>query len=254
MWGHLGLYGDAVRERKANLAKPGVSEAQSLEWRIDIAGARFIYGQHLRGWWSLWRVEKSITAALSLTPETKKGLQTKALETRLMMYMRMAQILHLVRCEWLLTPLEKKIGKRYEDARRHLEEEGEWGRLEALQINAERIGIARQEGLPFPSREGYRALGMISMEVIAVRDRIRSSHGRLTRKEEWVANCCLRRAVQYGWHHEAWKFHWILLWRGHRAKKRHLMGWWNEFWEVQYAPLARILHLAVNLVPLRKEV
>jgi hypothetical protein len=84
------------------------------------------------------------------------------------------------------------------------------------------------------------------MDVITKRDWMRS--GEMTPLKERIALCCIRKAEQYGWEHEAWKFHWILLWRGDRRNRRlHLIGWWKHFKKTQYPPLGRLFQVIVNL-------
>jgi hypothetical protein len=62
---------------------------------------------------------------------------------------------------------------RYVKTKDYLERCGAHGRLQALEHHAERLGIAKVEGLALRIDPGYRNLGLASMHVIAQRDRPR---------------------------------------------------------------------------------
>jgi hypothetical protein len=243
VYAHMGLYRNSVEEITSTLrAATGGTEDQ-LRLQIDLAGAQFMYGQHVKGWYTLRRVERSLQSA----HPGLEDLQALAFETKLMMYMRVEQAARQFRQAWLTRLVKKRAKSLYDTARPILETMGAWGRLQALQQNAERIGVARTDGLSLPYRQGYRSLGLVSMDVIAIRDWVRTKPWKLTPEKERAARDCIAKAEKYGWHHEAWKFHWILLCRGRGDKIRHVRGWWEHFWRTQYSPLARLFHLIVNL-------
>jgi len=169
------------------------------------------------------------------------------------MLMRAAQVARIFRFKPLLRYIQGKAKPLYADARTILQNFGAWGRLEALQQNAERIGVATVDGLPMPARRGYRSLGLLSMDTIMKRDWIRSGRWRLTPKKQQEATECIARAEKYGWHHEAWKLNWIMLWRGSGEKRAYFHGWRKHFRETQYPLTSMFLQLIMNLIPSGQE-
>jgi hypothetical protein len=244
VYAHSGRYGDAVCELERESQSPKSSVEQGFRRRIHLAGAKFIYGQHLRGWRMLNEVSKELSA-----DSASEDLRTLVIEVRMMMYMRGAQIARALRLDRLLVHIQKVADSLYSEALTTLQQLGEWGRLEALQQNAERIGVARSDALPLPTRSGYNSLGLISMHAIVERDWIRSGSWRLTSEQERRALRNQEQATRYGWHHEAWKLSWILLFRGHSKKWLHLRIWNQHFWATQYPPFSRLFQLFINLVP-----
>lgn len=87
--GHLGRYRDEIREFRAIVAMPQLTEEERLRAQIDIASTRFIYGQHLRAWWLFRQLRKKLPVG---QPYTKR-FQTLISERKLMMNMRPCQIL-----------------------------------------------------------------------------------------------------------------------------------------------------------------
>jgi hypothetical protein len=242
---HCGLYRDAVRELESEVARSQSSPDERLRRMIDLCCARVIYGQHLKAWTMLNRIDKELLDQASATDD----LRAAATEARMIMYMRAAQIARALRLTPILRYIQGKAGPLYRQARKILQESGAWGRLEALQQNAERIGIATADGLALPARRGYRSLGLVSMDVIMKRDWIRSGHWRLNPEKERLALEIIAKAEHYGWHHEAWKLNWILLFRGTGNKMQYLRSWRKHFGATQYPLFARLLQLFLNLVP-----
>jgi hypothetical protein len=250
LFAHSGKYRDAIRELESESQVANCSKEERFRQRIRLAGARFIYGQHLRAWKMLNRLDREIMGDTSLGSDDTRAL---AIETRLMMYMRAAQVARVFRIEPILRYVQRKAAPLYEAARKILQYHGEWGRLEALQHNAERIGIATPDDLPLPSRRGYRSLGLVSMHVIATRDWLRSGRWRLNDRKQKEGRNCIAKAEQYGWHHEAWKFNWIMLWRGAGNKQQYFQGWWRHFYKTQYPITGRMFQLVINLIPVGQE-
>jgi hypothetical protein len=243
--GHCGLYRDAVRALESELAIPHRSLDERLHRTIDLCCARFIYGQHLKAWTMLNLVDRELYDHASATDD----LRAAATEARMIMYMRAAQVSRALRLKPILRYIQRKADPLYQRARATLQKSGAWGRLEALQQNAERIGVATADGLPLPARRGYRSLGLVSMDVIMKRDWIRSGCWRLTPEKECMAQEIIAKAEKYGWHHEAWKLNWILLFRGTGDKKQYFLSWRKHFRATQYPRFARILQFLLNLVP-----
>jgi len=242
---HAGAYYTGARILERIVRIPGLDRRERLTTEISKAEAWFMYGRHWWAWRMLGRIERQLTDRPS-----DDELKVLAAELRLMMYMRAAQFAQRFR----LVGFQKRIRKAslsfYKLARNALENGGAWRRLASVQQNAERIGISDTAGLPLPAATGYASLGLISMDVIAKRDWIRS--GEMTKAKHYVALCCINKAAQYGWQAEAWKLHWILLWsrsKGvrHAKRRNHLVGWLKHFLKTQYPLLGRILQLIHNL-------
>lgn len=242
MYAHIGRYRDAITELEAIQTAPDLSDGGRVQTQINVAAERFIYGQHWRAWRHLRRIERTLQ---SNQPYTKEA-EMLIFETKLMMYMRLCQVLKRFSLGAFLKRVQRKAMETYQKALPILERRGEWGRLEALHHNAERIGIAAPNRLPLPTREGYRSLGMVSMHVIAHRDHLRATRGRLTEEDERLASDCLCKAERYGWNHEAWKFSWILFRRGSRNRRQYLTAFWKYFWKTQYPWTSRVLQLLLN--------
>jgi hypothetical protein len=184
---------------------------------------------------------------------SSEDLRTLAIEARMIMYMRGAQVARALRLSRLLRYIQGKAGPLYSAALESLQKLGAWGRLEALQQNAERIGIAKSEALPLPTRRGYRSLGLASMHAITQRDWIRTGRWRLSPAKERDAIECAAKAAAYGWQHEAWKLNWILLFRGSGRKWHYFRPWLKHFRATQYPLLARVFQLFINIVPTGEE-
>ncbi len=249
VYAQTGRYKDAVLALERSLLEADADVRERLHLQIQLASSRFIYGQHIRSWRMLNRIDREI-ANLSGPSE---DLRIYSIETRMMMLMRAAQIARGFRLRSLLARMRKRTAPLYLEARQVLQNKGAWGRLEALQQNAERIGVATSDGLPLPTRRGYRSLGLVSMHVITQRDWLRSGNWKLTDEKQGQAIKCLAKAEEYGWNHEAWKFSWILLCRGSGKKASYLRSFWKYFWRTQYPFLSRFFQLFVNLVPTGSE-
>ncbi|HJT71552.1 MAG TPA: SIR2 family protein [Terriglobales bacterium] len=245
LYGHCGRYRDAIDELAAELNAKTFSATEKLERTIQLASARFIYGQHLRAWAALNRVDKGFLSQ----PSSSDDLRSLVMETRMVMYMRAAQVARIFRLMPVLRHIHRRAQPLYVQARRILQNLGSWGRLEALQQNAERIGIATPDGLPMPARRGYRSLGLLSMDVIMKRDWIRSGNWHLNPDKQREAKEYIAKAEQDGWHHEAWKLNWIMLWRGTGDKATYFREWRKHFRATQYPLFAKLLQLFLNLFP-----
>lgn len=242
--GHVGRYYSGACKLQQVVRIPGLSRGDRLSAEITAAESWFIYGRY----WRAWRMLRHIELRLTDDP-VDDHLHVLAAELRMMMNMRVAQLAERFHLMKLQHHIRHKSLLPYGRALPALENKGAWRRLATLRQNAERIGIAGTTGLPLPAAKGYASLGLISMDVIAKRDWIRS--GEMTPAKHWIANCCIRKAEQYGWDHEAWKFHWILLWSGlsatrHFSRTEHFFGWLKHFWKTQYPPLGRMLQLLNN--------
>lgn len=245
LYGHSGRYRDALQEFEAEAHSISAPTEQRLRNEIQLVSARFIYGQHTRSWRALGRIDKQISS----TPKCTDDLRALAAEARVVMYMRAAQLARMFRLNIVLRQIQRKAGPLYVCAKKVLQELGAWGRLEALQQNAERIGIASLEGLPMPARRGYRSLGLVSMDSIVKRDWIRSGCWRLGAEKQEFTKKCIAKAEHYGWHHEAWKLNWMMLWRGAGEKASYFRCWLKHFRVTQYPRAAGFVQLLLNLIP-----
>jgi hypothetical protein len=228
LYAGCGQYRDTIRECEHEVA---ASPSEGIRQALGLVSARFIYGQHTRAWRALNRLEKDIATHSALPDE----LRALPIEVRMIMYMRTAQVARALQIAARSRYIQRKAEPAYQQARAILQHAGAWGRLEALQQSAERIGIAAPDGLPLPARRGYRS-GLVSMDIIMRRDWIRSGHWRLNAEEQKMALECIAKAESFGWHHNAWKLNWIMLWRGTGKKKQYFREWRKHFRKTQYPP------------------
>lgn len=252
MWGHVGRYRAAARDTQAEAMLPCADESERLTRLLGAAGAWFLHGSHWRAWRLLRQVERTATAAA-----VNDDVCVAIAETRMMMAMRVAQV-----AGWLndsnrlrrgiLAWLRRPLVPLYQNALTLLGGRGAWNRLEALQHNAERLGMSDRHSLPLPSSDGYRSLGLIAMDVISTRDRLRRAPWRLSAEKIAAARRCAEKAELYGWNHEAWKANWILICRGGRHLDwRCWSAFLRHFSRTEYALLARPLQLLLNVLPQR---
>ena len=242
--GHVGRYLESVRTQEERLTDSSMSPVAIRELAIGVAGSWFICGAHIKGWWALTELKHDLLV------QQDEVLMLQVRQTRIMMLMRLSQIVR-----WLhASPLVRWVGRRaeldYLPALDALERSGEWGRLQALQLNAHRLGIARPNRLPLPPREGYLSLGARGMLAISIRDELRPLPWTFDWKRLLKARRCLRWARQYGWSHEEWKLHWMLFWRGPaRGRWGHLIEWFTAFKRTQYTLTGRAFQLINVLLP-----
>jgi hypothetical protein len=252
MWGHSGRYRAAAVDAQAEAMLPCADESERLARLLGAAGAWFLHGSHWRAWRLLRQVERTATTAA-----VNDDVRVAIAETRMMMAMRVAQV-----AGWLndsnrlrrgiLAWLHRPLMPLYQSALALLGERGAWNRLEALQHNAERLGMSDRHSLPLPSRDGYRSLGLIAMDVISTRDRLRRAPWRLSAEKIAAARRCAEKAELYGWNHEAWKANWILICRGGRHLDwRCWSAFLRHFSRTEYALLARPFQLLLNVLPQR---
>jgi hypothetical protein len=249
MFGHAGRYRDVIGElsRFAAVTRGG-PPGEHCKAEISLALAWFMYGAHLRGVCRLRRAGR----LLRRHGLTDDDMATTFAEAKLVMMMRMAQVARWTRMGWLLRWVQRECAGIYEPALRYLQRVGAWDRLQALQHNAERIGIARTDQLPLPARKGYDCLGLVSMEVIAARDQMRKPPWRLSQERIAEGEKGIDASDRYGWTAEEWKLHWILAWRGDICDAwPHLRQAWRGFWKTQYSLGARLLQPLHSVLPQR---
>jgi len=163
------------------------------------------------------------------------------------MRMKVAQIASSFHLRWVAASLRQRSRALYRDTRSYLEDLGAHGRLQALEHNAERLGLAEGDGLALPTTIGFYNLGLAGMNSIAQRDHLRNQRTPWSPEDVAVARTCAERAECYGWHHEAWKFRWLLSRHGPSAARvGELQRFRDEFEKIQYhwglAPVVRHLN------------
>jgi SIR2-like domain len=174
---HAGAYYTGAHILGRIVRIPSLGRRQRLTAVISTAEAWFMYGRHWRAWRMLRRVERQLTD----DPEDNE-LKALAAELRLIIHMRASQFAQRFRFAGLQERIRRKSLDPYELAWNTFENNGAWRRLASVRQNAERIGIADIAGLPLPAAKGYASLGLISMDVIAKRDWIRS--GEMTKARQ----------------------------------------------------------------------
>ncbi|MCL5965894.1 MAG: SIR2 family protein [Deltaproteobacteria bacterium] len=233
LFGHMGKYEDAARTLDEIAAQCGLSPTERARRLLVAASSWFIHGSYRRAL-SRWRRALRIRRGLHEVPDE---LRAELAEVEVMMLMRLSRL-----PVWFGGSVVRRLAKhRYEHALDYLEQNGLWDRLQALQHNAERLRIARSNRLPLSPIDGYSSLGLVAMNAIRARDELRTTRGRLSSEQQEKAKNFLKKAKNYGWHHEAWKLCWILLWRGRGADRRaHYSMWREHFRKTQYSFAARI--------------
>lgn len=246
-YGHLGRYRDSVRELEKQITDGLLDRHDKLQVELSVASSRFILGSHWKGWTETLAIERDIIQ------EDFSDLRLAVIEQKLMMVMRFKQITRLPGIRLLTNFLERKIAKDYEKGRDQLERMGAWGRLQALRLNAQRIGISTEREMALSPLEGYASLGAIGMLSIAVRDIVRTAgQWHLSRAKRLACLWGIRTARRYGWTHEEWKYRWMLLIRGGgRFRRRHYVSWWRCFRITQYTWIGRLVNIVNATIPQR---
>lgn len=242
-----GRYLDAIRALESEPSESYRSDDDAFLHCLHVVIARLVYGQHLRPWLMLNRLSKSIARSHSVSV----NVQVLAIEARLVLYTRLTQFVRLFRIRPIVRFIQNKATPLYSDALEKLQDLGEWSRIQILQHNGERMGIASAAGMPMPSQEGYANLGMLFMHAMTQRDSILGVRGLLTPERAQSVRSSLDKAEKYGWHNEAWKLSWILLWRESGQKWETLKKWTYHFWRTQYAFPARLMRLFLSLGPMK---
>ena len=265
-YSHIGRYRDALRvySRALRISQFNLDVRARLE--LEMSGAQLIYGSYIRSTLTLLRARHTIS--LMLRTRSRRAAETSWLRPRelsisqcrarreiiarlheleMVIYMRFMEIAQSIGLELAAKCCRLAAKRPYAQARAILECAGVHERLQALQHNAERLGIAKAYGMALPIDPGYGNLGLPSMEVIAQRDRLRKTPDPWAEKDVDTAQECLRKAECYGWEHEAWKFAWLLKW--HSPETPHTT--YNElfrshFKKVQMPFFASIISLRRN--------
>jgi hypothetical protein len=168
-------------------------------------------------------------------------------ELQMVIYMRFMEIAQSFGLEYIAERCRRTARRPYGQARAILERSGSHERLQALHHNAERLGIAKSDGLALPIDPGYGNLGLTSMDVIAQRDRLRRVKDPWSPEDLSTAKRCLKKAEYYGWHHEAWKFSWLLMWHSpERAIANYRAQFRLYFKQTQKPAVTAILSLRRN--------
>jgi hypothetical protein len=216
MLGHAAKYRDAAAVLQRSATGARVTREARIRLLIGAAAAWFIYGGYLRSARLYCQARRLIWREL----RRNKDLLTRLHEYEVMVYMRLAQIAEQSNTRWFVERCRKRARTRYFKTKDYLERCGAHGRLQALEHNAERLGIAKLEGLALPIDPGYRNLGLAAMHVIAQRDRLRATRDPWSTADVKLAVDCTRKADEYGWQHEAWKFSWLLFWHDNPPRRQ----------------------------------
>ncbi len=262
--GHIGKYRDAVGMYARALRIPRASSEARAKLQLSMSGAWLIYGAYVRSWLTLLRARHRISTMLrtgSGYPSSLRRVKKLSLrlcrahqdllgrlhELEMVIYMRFMEIAQSFGLELIARHCRLSAGRPYGQARAILERAGSHERLQALQHNAERLGIAKSGGMALPIDPGYDNLGLTCMEVIAQRDRLRETPDPWTQRDRDKAEQCLKKAEYYGWRHEAWKFAWLLMWHSReRPRKDYKEQFQSNFRQVQMPLFASIFTLRRN--------
>lgn len=255
LYGHIGRYRDGARSIEDAVRLTNQDSDEGIRLRVDASGAWFIYGAYLRAWKLLRSAKRQIRRKAAVNAD----LVAAICETRMMMRMKVAQIASSFHLRLVATLLRVRSRALYRNTRSYLESLGAHGRLQALEHNAERLGLTEGDGLALPTAVGFYNLGLAGMNSIAQRDRLRNQTTPWQPEDIAAAQTCAERAESYGWHHEAWKFRWLLARHGPpEARMAELQRFRNEFNTIQYhwglAPVVRRLNRGNVVDKPRREV
>jgi tetratricopeptide (TPR) repeat protein len=261
--GHLARYRDAARTYAEALKTRRITPGDKARLELGKAGAWFIYGAYLRSLIALSQAHRIIATMLKEEDlsrlrkhpsklsrricQAHQDLLGRLHEAQLVIYMRFKELTESVGLRPLANYCLLRARRRYGQAKAILERSGAHERLQAVQHNAQCLGIERRDGLALPIDPGYGNLGLTAMEVIAHRDHLRAMKDPWSSEDRSLANECLRKADYYGWHHEAWKFCWLLMWHTPRSDAaQYLAPFRFHFARVQKPLLATIFSLRRN--------
>jgi hypothetical protein len=249
MLGHTGKYLEGARESLRMARMPSITAQERIECLLAASGSYFTHGSHIRSWWCLKRAQREVRG-LPATDVARSELTLQVQSVLLTRWMRLAQIARLIRSDRLLGFVQRRAKGVYADLMVDLGSRGAWGGLQAAQHNAERIGIASDGELALPPREGYESLGVVGMVSIRDRDEMRHGPWCLGPRRGPVSVRRAHCAELYGWNHEAWKYYWLLVWRGpYRRRLRFLRKWWKHFWRTQYSIPERLSQIVTSHLP-----
>jgi hypothetical protein len=238
-YGHIGRYRDGIRTIEVEARNPALSRHDQLQLQLSAASSWFIYGAHFKGWRRAGSIERAVAA------ERFSDLRVPVAECKLMMLMRFRQLARIARLSFVAERIRRFAATLYDETRKALEAEGNLAGLQALRLNAQRIGLLASGEMALPPIEGYASLGAIGMLSLAVRDAVRmQGPWRLLPDQKNACLWSIRNAHRYGWTHEEWKFRWILLVRGGGSLRlRHVAAWWKAFHRTQYNWLGRVFQI-----------
>jgi hypothetical protein len=238
-YGHIGRYRDGIRTIEVEARNPALPRHDQLQLQLSAASSWFIYGAHVKGWRRAGSIERAVAA------ERFSDLRVPVAECKLMMLMRFRQLARIARLSFVAERIRRFAATLHDETRKALEAEGNLAGLQALRLNAQRIGLLASGEMALPPIEGYASLGAIGMLSLAVRDAVRTQGPwRLLPDQKNACLWSIRNAHRYGWTHEEWKFRWILLVRGGGyLRVRHVAAWWKAFHRTQYNWLGRVFQI-----------
>ncbi len=237
MYSHAGQYRKAARHVESQIAT--ASEPRDrLTYLIDAANAWYVYGARVRSFIYFWRA-KRLASSLPADPYQDACLS----KVELMYWMRRARFCEAVPILALHSWIRSKATACYGAAVDGFERTS-LDNLYIVQGDAERIGIATHDGFASEAKLGYISLGLHGMQTIKTRETILQLRRRLNTEEQETCFNMLKRAKNYGWAPEAWKWAWIVMWQDGLWKRRDLWhDWWRNFRESEYPLSYRIVIL-----------
>lgn len=252
--GHHGKYGQAARE---NLDKSDQYSRGSLEWiscRVAASASHLGQGKHILSIWQYHQARLALKRQMrgQWPDKEKQKVIVQVLRQKLTLAMRAGQLgilgSHVLSC-W---PLQKCLRRSYKLVLRLGPSAGTLDDLQWVQINAERLGFARDISQPLPSFQGLANLGLRGSALIPLRDKVRDGSWDITDEELRKIRPGLVTAIRYRLLHETWKFSWLLAWRGPKSQRtRHLGAWLYGFSGTEYGLPYRVLVLYRALGPRR---
>ena len=255
MAGHAGRDREIARTSEDRAAAAAERPAERARWLLS---ASF-------GWLTVGKLSlagRRIEDARNLLdriddPAQRSSVESEVLQARFTFVMRRAQIAEVLGRTRIVEQLRDEGSILESQLREALTVSGALGARQAVRHNAQRLGIEQKAAWPLPAEAGYRTLGMHCMEAIRMRDWIRARPWWLSRERADVARFFISVADAYGWHHEAWKLRWILLWRcplGLRSWNplrvlEHIWDTGKHFVRVEYSLVWRVVQAGYSILP-----
>jgi hypothetical protein len=214
--GHHGKYGQAARENLHQSDQHVRGSPAWIAYRVAASHSLLGQGKHLR---SIWQYLQARLALKRQVPgqwpdKERQKVIVQVLRQALALAMRAGQLGIVgppVLSRWLL---QKCLHPSYKFVLRFGPSVGTLDEMQWVQINAERLGFARDVSRRLPSFQGLANLGLRGSALIPLRDRVRDGTWDITDEELRKTRLALVTAIRYRLLHETWKFSWLLAWRG----------------------------------------
>lgn len=230
------LHNEGSGRKAVRLADAAISDAnenhEKLDCLLEASTGWWVYGSGRKS-----RARLRSARRLALSTESTPAQQGKMAEAELLQWVMRYRFLRLI---GTLRRCIQARGREYYLEASAAYEISDLDGLYSVHHDAERMGIAVQDGFASAADLGFQALGLRILQSQKERDRIMDLPTRLTLADLRSCYVWWRRAERYGWKPESWKWAWILIWYGGTWRHWQLWGsWLSNFRKTQYPLLGR---------------